>query len=118
MNTCPRCHADTRQVKAGRNASGSQRYQCQHCRCRYTPEPSQRYDETMRRQAVQFYVDGMSYRKIARHLGVDHVTVINWVKARVDQLPPAPLPAETPLHVVEMDELFTFVREKKTAFTS
>lgn len=76
------------------------------------------YDDALRAQAVQWYADGMSFRKIARHLGVDHVTVMHWVKARSDQLPPAPLPSETPLHVVEMDELFTFVGKKKTRSTS
>lgn len=72
----------------------------------------------MRAQAVKWYADGTSFRKIARHLGVDHVTVMNWVKARSDELPAAPLPEETPLHVVEMDELITFVGRKKTGSIS
>lgn len=72
----------------------------------------------LRQQAVKLSADGVSFRRIARHLGVDHVTVMLWVKAHTDQLPDAPLPAEKPLHMVEMDELYTFVGKKKTGSTS
>jgi len=58
------------------------------------------------------YVDGMNLRRIARHLGVNHQSVANWVKAYAAQLPAAPLPEE--VDTVEMDELFTFVGKKKT----
>ncbi len=53
----------------------------------------------------------MNYRHIARHLRVDHKSVINWVKAYTDQLPPAPQPEE--LVKAEMDELFTFIGSQK-----
>jgi transposase-like protein len=62
------------------------------------------------------YLDGMNLRRIGRHLGVNHQSVANWVKAHSDRLPPAPQPAE--VDVVEMDELFTFIQEKKTGPTS
>jgi transposase-like protein len=112
---CPYCQQTDRQVKAGRNASGSQRYKCQYCQRKYTPAPKpQGYDESLRRQAVQMYVDGMNFRRIARTLGVTHRSVINWVNARAAQLPALPpVPAEE-LDVNELDELFTFVGNKKT----
>jgi transposase-like protein len=103
----------------GKNDSGSQRYRCSICQRRYTPEPNENgYPETLRQQAVRFYVDGVSFRRIARHLGVDHVTVMHWVKAHAEQLPAAAMPPEKPLHIVEMDELYTFVGKKKTGSTS
>ena len=114
MITCPDCQATQKQVKAGFNRSGSQRYRCNVCMRRYTPQPTRFYGDDMRQQALKWYVDGASYRRIARHLGIDHVTVMNWVKAHADQLPPAPTPTEEPLHIVEMDELYTFVERKKT----
>ena len=73
------------------------------------------YSDEMRLQAVKLSVDGMNYRRIARHLGVDHKTVINWVKAYVVQLPAAERPED--VNNAEMDELFTFIGSKKTAFT-
>lgn len=76
------------------------------------------YSDSQRRQAVKFYVDGLGFRQIARHLGVDHVTVMHWVKAYADQLPGAPLPEEKPLHIVEMDELYSFIGHKKTGSIS
>jgi transposase-like protein len=62
------------------------------------------------------YVDGMNLRRVARHLGVNHQSVANWVKAYAAQLPPAPLPEE--VETIEMDELHTFVERKKTKPTS
>lgn len=118
QTTCPYCLQSDRQVKAGRNASGSQRYKCVHCQRKYTPEPSQMYSDDLRRQAVQLYVDGMNFRRIGRTLGVTHRTVINWVNAYGARLPEAPpLPEETS-EVHELDELFTFVGSKRTKSTS
>lgn len=114
---CPECHSSKEQVKAGRNESGSQRYKCNRCRSRYTPEPAVHgYPDEVRQQAVRMYLDGGNLRRIARHLGVNHQSVANWVKAHADRLPPAPQPEQ--VDIVEMDELFTFIKEKKTRPTS
>lgn len=67
---------------------------------------------------MRMSLDGVNYRRIARTLKVDHKSVMNWVKAYTDQLPDAALPEAKPLHVVEMDELFTFVGKKRTGSTS
>lgn len=117
MNPCPYCHTSALPVKAGKTDSGSQRYKCKGCGQRFTPEPRQMYSDALRHQAVKLYVDGMSFRRIGRQLGVDHVTVMHWVRAYSDQLPDAPVPTERPLHVVEMDELYTFIGKKKTGST-
>ena len=61
------------------------------------------------------YSDGLNYRRIGRLLGIDHVTVMLWVKAHAAQLPVAPLPDE--VGVVELDELFSFIEHKKTSST-
>ena len=60
-------------------------------------------------------VDGINYRRIGCLLGVDHKTVIHWVKAYTDQLPLAPVPND--LNNAELDELFTYVEQKKTSST-
>ena len=114
---CPKCHQRERQVKAGRTGVGSQRYQCQQCGKRYTPEPKEQgYSNSIRLRAVQLYVDGGNLRRIARHLGVNHQSVANWVKAHAAQLPAAPLPEK--VETIEMDELHTFIEHKKTKPTS
>lgn len=117
MPTCPHCHRSDHQNRAGQTAAGSQRYKCGACRRKYTPTPKrQGYEPAVRRQAVQWYVDGMNLRRIARHLGVHHQSVANWVKTHAMQIPPAPVPAT--VEVAEMDELFTFIQSKKTHSTS
>ena len=67
-------------------------------------------------QAIRMYVDGMGFRQIGRHLQVDHVTVMNWVKAYASRLDKAVVPKDA--YVVEMDELYTFIGKKKTESTS
>jgi transposase-like protein len=113
MKACPYCQSPERQVKNGLNPSGSQRYRCQSCQRTYTPEPALNgYDEQTRLRAIQLYADGVNLRRIGRVLGVNYQSVANWVRAHVEQLPPEPVP-NTP-EVVELDELFTFIGEKKT----
>jgi transposase-like protein len=119
MLTCPSCQSTTRQVKHGRNPSGSQRYLCQTCKRTYTPAPtSYGYDAATRRQALQLYADGMNLRRIARQLGVVHQTVANWVTAHADALPDQPPQPAGPVEVAELDELYTFIGHKKTPATS
>ena len=118
MMTCPYCERSERQVKAGFNDSGSQRYLCQVCQRKYTPAPNQQgYDADTRRQALRLYADGMNLRRIARTVGVTHPTVANWVNALATQLPDTP-PQPSVSTVNEMDELFTFVGSKKAKSTS
>src|SRR6185369_15285460 len=117
MSQCPHCQTSENQIKIGFNASGSQRYRCKHCGRKYTPEPKEvGYPEAQRQQAVQWYVDGMNFRRIARHLGVHHQTVINWIHAHIATLPETP-PLPDEVSVIEQDELFTFIGSKKTKST-
>jgi hypothetical protein len=58
----------------------------------------------------------MNLRRIARHLGVHHRTVSLWVQAHAAQLPDPPVPAE--VKEAEMDELFSFIGEKKNKSSS
>lgn len=84
-----------------------------NCGCKYTPEPKPRgYDNELRKKAIQFYSDGMNLRRIARHLGIHHRTVSLWVNAYAQEIPPVPVPDE--VEVAELDELFTFIGDKKT----
>lgn len=117
MIECPKCHRTERQNRAGKTDGGSQRYRCMFCQIKYTPQPKAwAYPEAMRKKALQLYVDGMSLRRIARHLGVHHRTVSLWIQAQADQLPDPPVPSQ--VKEAEMDELFTFIGDKKTRSSS
>ena len=75
----------------------------------------QGYGDDIRKQAIPLYVDGMNLRGIARTLGLHHRTVSLWVKASATKSPAAPIPKE--VTTAEMDELFTFIGDKKTGST-
>jgi transposase-like protein len=121
MNQCPYCQAITRQIKAGLNRAGSQRFQCRECNHHYTPEPKLNgYPDSVRQQAVRLYLEGANQRRIGRILAVNHQSVANWIKAYHQQLQ-----ANGPKHLhpakvetAEVDELFTFIGSKKNKPTS
>ncbi len=69
----------------------------------------------MRKRAMEMYVDGGNLRRIARHLKVAPQTIAYWVTDLAEALPAAPMPAE--VKEAEMDELFTFIGDKKTEST-
>jgi transposase-like protein len=58
------------------------------------------------------YVDGINLRRIARHLKIAPQTVSYWVTEAAEALPKIPIPSE--VKVAEMDELFTYIGDKKT----
>ncbi len=121
--SCPTCKATTKQHRAGKNLCGTLRRECRHCERTYTPEPkAPGYDVSVRRQALKLYVDGTNFRRIARHLGVNPQSVANWVNAAAANLPAPPSPKErrqqTSVETLELDELYTFVSQKKSQLTS
>lgn len=123
MLTCPTCGETAKQHRAGTNTSGTARRECRHCGRTYTPAPkAASYDQALRRAALQMYVDGANFRRIARHLSVHHQSVINWVNAAAAAIPAPPTPherqGEQSVETQELDELFTFVGEKKRRPTS
>ncbi len=84
-----------------------------HCSHKYTPEPKQQgYPKNMRKRALEMYVDGGNLRRIARHLKVAPRTVSLWVTDLAEALPNTPMPQE--VKEAEMDEMFTFIGDKKT----
>ena len=72
--------------------------------------------------AAKLYVDGLNLRLIARHLDVNPQTVANWINTAAANLPAPPLPQERQrepkVETLELDELFTFVTQKKKLPTS
>lgn len=58
------------------------------------------------------YGDGGNFRRVARHLKVQHRTVALWVADHAEALPNAPVPQA--VKDAEMDELYTFLGDKKT----
>ncbi len=117
---CTHCESE-KTVKAGLNPSGSQRYYCKACQRHCTPAPKPMgYSAEVREQAVKMVVDGANFRRTGRYLKVNHQSVVNWFNAATAtlQAEEAPRPPVGEWDVVELDELFTFVGDKKTPSTS
>jgi transposase-like protein len=74
------------------------------------------YDEEVREQAVQLYLEGASLRSIGRLLHVHHQSVSNWINAHAHTLPKQVADTE-PTSTVEVDELFTYVGKKTNVST-
>jgi transposase-like protein len=87
---------------------------CRECGKTYTPQAKrQGYSEEVREKAVRMYVEGNNFRRIGRLLNVNHQSVVNWVNAYHEKVKAAfAVPSETP--IIEIDELWSFVGEKKT----
>ena len=66
--------------------------------------------------AFRMYVEGNSLRGIGRILKIHHTTVLNWLEEKATNLPPGPFP-DAP-EIGELDELYTFVEDKKTDTSS
>ena len=85
---CPLCQQNQCVIKSGRNRTSTQRYGCQQCQGYFTPQPKPMgYDPQIKKQAVQLYLEGTSYRAIGRLFSVDNQSVINWVEDAQKVLP-------------------------------
>lgn len=83
------------------------------CHRKYTPDPKPPgYPAHLRKRAAERYVDGGNFRRVARHLKVHHRTVALWVADHAEALPNAPMPQD--VKEAEMEELYTFIGDKKT----
>jgi len=108
---CPRCNSSTH--KKNGIVGGRQRYKCHDCGYNYTVEiKSTAFSTSVKRQALQLYLEGLGFRSIGRFLGVSHVSVQRWIKKFGQEL--EDLKSENAISIVEMDEMHTYIGNKKT----
>ena len=108
---CIKCKSEKR-VKRG-IVKNRQRYTCKNCGYNYTVEQkSTSKPDSVKRQALQLYLEGLGFRSIGRFLGVSHVSVYNWVKSFGKKLDT--IKSEKAIEVVEIDEMHSYIGDKKT----
>jgi transposase len=106
---CKRCGAAD-YMKNG-TVRDLQRYRCRACGCNFTMTPSRGKPSAMKALAVLLYaMGGMSFRAIARILGVSNVAILNWVRDEARQIPDPPTKVEQV--VVTLDEMWHFIKQK------
>jgi len=86
---CKRCGVFVRQMKMGRNRSGTQRWLCGVCNKTYTVEPKTKaYPCDVRVQAKKLLVSGMSSRRVGQLLGFSKANAYNWCKDEIKKTKP------------------------------
>jgi transposase-like protein len=90
---CPDCGS----IKISKNGHrrGKQSYICNHCRRQFIESYDVLgYRESIKKRCLELYFSGMGFRAIERTTGVNHNTVINWVRQAANSLPDTQQPVK------------------------
>lgn len=90
---------------------GMQRYKCKDCSYNYTKGRNSK-DKSLKRFALELYLEGLGFRSIGRILKVSHVSIFNWIKQYGQNLDL--LQNSHDICVTEIDEMHSYVGSKKT----
>jgi hypothetical protein len=96
-------------------AKGRQRYHCKSCGYRHTVS-YRGISPTIKRQALQLYLEGLGFRSIGRILKCSHVAVYNWIKTYGESI--ESIRSTAGVDVVELDEIHSYIGSKKTIIGS
>ena len=90
---------------------GMQRYKCKDCNYNYTKGRNSK-DKSLKRFALELYLEGLGFRSIGRMLKVSHVSIFNWIKQYGQNLDL--LQNSHEICVTEIDEMHSYIGSKKT----
>lgn len=109
---CPKC-GNNEIWKAGK-PNGKQQYQCKECGRKFIRELN--YDEEFKMKAIQIFYEGNSTRAVGRIMKINKSTVYNWIKALNKKVKESDSKKENEPNkeIIEMDELFSYTKHKKT----
>ena len=116
---CPKCGKE--EIWKSGKTGGKQQYQCKSCKRKFITEKN--YSEEFKQKAIAIFYEGNSGRAVGRIMGINKSTVYNWIKKLDEKLQDVDsveenIAVETKqAEVIEMDELFDYINEKKTEFT-
>lgn len=101
-------------VKNGHNSCDSTLYKCKDCKA-HGVLISKRSTEKIDKEALErTYLERNSYRSTGRIFKISHVSVMNMIKKKVENLAPfkTTIAAATEDDVLEVDEIFTYISRK------
>ena len=118
MEKCRHCGSE-RIIKTG-HRDGQQKWRCKDCgKFQREVDRREKYTEKERQTAIDLYLEGCGFRRIARILSgifnrqVCYQTVIQWIKKeakRIENLEPK---KEESIQILEMDELYTYIKKNQ-----
>jgi transposase len=91
---------------------GQQRYKCKECGYNFIDKPRRGHGQPILALAVWLYLSGLSQRRIARLFGVSPPAVLKWIKTFALKNAPKPVPAGEGAAVVELDEMWHFLKKR------
>ena len=108
---CRKC-GSSESIKNGKRGD-AQCYKCKNCGFQYTREDSRGRSEAERSRAIALYLLGLSMRTIAKLFHVNVTTILYWVRNFAIENYAKPTP-QGPI-IVELDEMWHFIKSKKTS---
>ena len=76
---CPTCKST--QIRKNGHRHNKQSYICKSCKRQFIESYATKgYSDTVKEQCLKLYANGMGFRAIERETGVNHNTIINWVR--------------------------------------
>jgi transposase-like protein len=112
---CTKCGSES-VFKSG-FVKGEQRYRCKGCSRQFVPTRHHGKSETKKLTAILLYINGLSLRTIAQLLQVTATAILKWVRqyALLNYEKPQ-LQQNTTAIVIELDEVWHYLKSKKTSF--
>ena len=108
---CPRCQSSNFRKDGHQN--GKQRWECLDCGRIFRDSYSTKgYHSQVKQICLNMYLNGMGFRGIERVTGIDHTTIINWVKESGEELPEDEGDESGEPELAELDELQTYIGRK------
>ena len=108
---CRKC-GSSKKVKNGKRCD-KQCYKCKDCGFQYTREEGKGRSEAERNKAIALYLLGLSMRAISKLFRVNVTTVLYWVRNFSIKNYEKPTP-QGPV-TIELDEMWHFIKSKKTS---
>ncbi|MCT4635631.1 MAG: hypothetical protein N4A31_05265 [Rickettsiales bacterium] len=111
--SCPKCDSK-HHVKNG-FVRAQQRYKCQDCLYNFIHgDARNKYDNKTRNLVVRMYLNNCGFRRIAEILNIPLATCFMWIKKAgriVDEMVRERKEEAQDIEILEMDELFTFIKK-------
>ena len=94
-----------------------QKFHCRAYDAFGTLNPTVKYLPELKEEIIRTYQERSGLRELERIFGVSRQTVPTWLKQKAEHLPPLEhtLTEREADDVLELDELWSFVRQKKTS---
>ena len=114
---CKKCKSN-QYVKNG-YVREKQRYRCNDCGCNFIASDDRvKHDNKTKNLAIRMYLNNCGFRRISEILEVPLTTVFTWIKRAgkiVDEMVNERQETIDKIEILEMDELWTFVKKNRNA---